>query len=72
MEIKIYKSDRWFERWDFEDYYKKECSIQESSLATEKAIWLWCNEERMHLTEPMVKEIVKKMQNRLDTGDFNW
>ena len=35
---------RGFARFDFQDCYGVECSIQKSSLATEDAIWFGCNE----------------------------
>jgi len=37
-------TDRGFGRIDFTDRYGAKCSIQESSLATESAIWLGVND----------------------------
>ena len=37
-------TSRGFARVDFTDRYGVECSLQQSSLATEDAIWLGCNE----------------------------
>lgn len=34
------KNDRGFTTLKFDDYYGQHCSLQESSLATEQAIWL--------------------------------
>lgn len=34
------KTDRGFDVITFTDFYDKECTIQESSLATDNAIWL--------------------------------
>ena len=42
--INLCKTARGFQRGDFADLYGHECSIQESSLATDSAIWLGCNE----------------------------
>lgn len=42
MEYK--KTQRGFQFWEFVDRYGKTCSVQESSLATEDAIWLGCSE----------------------------
>lgn len=38
------KTNRGFVRIEFEDFNRKSCSIQESSLATESCIWLGHNE----------------------------
>jgi len=40
MKIKMDKTNRGFATGKFIDRYNQECSIQKSSLATEKAIWL--------------------------------
>lgn len=53
-------------RGDFEDRYGQQCSIQESSLATDEAIWLGVDvtlkgEEiagRMHLTRQQIKDLL--------------
>ncbi len=37
-------TSRGFARVDFTDRYGVACSLQQSSLATEDAIWLGCNE----------------------------
>jgi len=37
--MKLSKTNRGFNKIKFEDRYKEECSIQDSSLATEAAIW---------------------------------
>lgn len=72
MTIKIEKTERGFYQGNFVDRYGKECSIQESSLATESAIWFGCNEGthtidedgktacmgRMHLTQDMVAQLI--------------
>ena len=42
--MRIKKTARNFSRADFTDYNGVECSLQNSSLATEDAIWLGCNE----------------------------
>ncbi len=38
------QTERGFQRIDFKDYYKVECSLQKSSLAMKDAIWLGCND----------------------------
>lgn len=42
--MKVEKTERGFARIDFTDRYGVKCSLQKSSLATEDAIWLGCNE----------------------------
>jgi hypothetical protein len=37
--IKPFKTDRGFRGYGFDDRYDNKCSIQDSSLATEAAIW---------------------------------
>lgn len=41
--MEINQTDRGFTRIEFTDRYNVACSLQESSLATEEAIWLGCN-----------------------------
>jgi hypothetical protein len=41
----------------FQDHYKEECSLQESSIATEPAIWLGINEPRPFVTVSHAKEL---------------
>lgn len=38
--MKVTKTNRGFRLIEFNDRYKQSCSIQDSSLATESAIWL--------------------------------
>lgn len=77
MEIKIEKTERGFLGGEFEDRYGKKCSIQESSLATESAIWLGCDEgthvegqclARMYLTEEHVAALLPLLEHFLYTG----
>ena len=44
MGLTINKTNRGFERIEFTDRYGVPCSLQQSSLATEDAIWLGCND----------------------------
>lgn len=43
LELKVEKTGRGFRIISFKDDYRVECSLQESSLATEDAIWFGCN-----------------------------
>lgn len=45
-------TERGFQRADFTDRYGEACSIQESSLATEDAIWLGVNDPRPKVCVP--------------------
>lgn len=73
MEIK--HTQRGFEIIEFEDYYKQSCSLQQSSIAIYEQpgagyVWLGVSNERMHLDEKAVMELVKFLNNWLDTGSF--
>lgn len=65
--IVLKPTNRGFLRGDFEDRYGQQCSVQESSLATEEAIWLGVDVSlkgvdvehgRMHLTRQQVKDLL--------------
>jgi hypothetical protein len=71
MNINWEVTDRGFKRGGFVDRYNVECSIQESSLVSEPAIWLGCNEgthhqgqcsARMHLTQEQVARLLPFLQ----------
>lgn len=66
---------RGFARMDFEDRYGKPCSIQDSSLATERCIWLGVNTaggklSRMHLTQAMVAALLPLLERFVATGSI--
>lgn len=50
MEYK--KTQRGFVYWEFKDRYNKQCSLQKSSLATEDAIWLGCDDPEPQVLIP--------------------
>lgn len=61
----------------FVDRYGEAASIQESSLATESAIWLGLDKgthhleecsARMHLTQEMAAELIPMLQHFVETG----
>lgn len=57
----------------FEDLYDRGCSLQESSIAILEqpgagAIWLGVGDDRMHLSRPLVKELIVALVEWLDTG----
>lgn len=79
MELEIRDTPRGFARADFVDLYGAECSIQDSSLMDEEAIWLGCNDgvhhmgeclARMHLTREMVAELIPILQKFVETGSI--
>lgn len=72
MEPAVFTANaRGFVAYTFRDIYDAEASIQESSLATEDAIWLGLDAgthkdglcmARMHLSRPMAKWLIKQLQ----------
>lgn len=74
MKIELKPTERGFIRGEFKDRYGADCSIQESSLADERCIWLGCNHEtihhvtgqpcgsRMHLTQDQCLELAKLLK----------
>ena len=70
IKMKFRCTERRFARFDFIDRYGEECAIQDSSLASEAAIWLGVNDNRMHLTREQVAELVPILQRFLDTDSI--
>ncbi len=77
MKITLSETPRGFLRADFVDRNGDKCSIQESSLATEEAIWLGLNKgthhmgkclARMHLTRKHVEALIPLLQRFVHTG----
>lgn len=73
------KTNRGFVLSEFKDRFKSECSIQESSLMCDDdeigAIWLGVMVDfnglgctRMHLTVPMVRDLLPLLQHFAETG----
>lgn len=50
--MKVARTNRGFARAEFEDRYGQRCSIQESSLATQDAIWLGVDNTGPHIAHP--------------------
>jgi len=76
--MRVKRTNRGFARADFKDRYKSECSIQNSSLATEDAIWLGVDKDfegkpctRMHLTRKMVQDLLPLLQDFVTTGSID-
>lgn len=78
MKLKLEPTQRGFARADFEDLYGSHCSIQESSLATEAAIWLGVHEgsphyedrtsSRMHLNQEQAAALIPLLEHFVKTG----
>lgn len=73
------KTGRGFGRGEFRDWNGDECSIQESSIATENLIWLGQNKRthhmgdclaRMHLTRDMARALAIELMRFADTGSL--
>jgi hypothetical protein len=63
---------------NFKDRYNQDCSLQESSLADEAAIWLGVDKDlngakssRMHLTQEMAAELWPILKLFAQTGFIN-
>lgn len=79
MVVKIKKNSRHFKYVSFEDLNGSKCSVQESSLATDNAIWLGVDSPsseyriekasvRMHLNQKQVKKLIPFLQKFVETG----
>ena len=80
------KTERGFEIVDFDDCNSVSCSLQQSSAIGDyedsmqrpgtSCVWLGINSldavsMRMHLDREQVSELIKRLQNWLDTGSFS-
>ena len=54
----------------FTDIYGEKCSIQKSSLATDDAIWLGVDKNRMHLNKEQIAKLLPVLQKFVETGDL--
>ena len=77
MAIKMERTERGFNRGEFADRYNSKCSLQESSLADEAAIWLGVDVDsegnecsRMHLTQKQVQDLLPLLQEFVNTGSL--
>lgn len=52
MELKKTKTERGFDLIEFDDRNGVQCSLQKSSLATEDAIWLGCDDAKPRVMVP--------------------
>lgn len=76
FDLRYEVTERGFARWEFTDRYGEKCSIQDSPLATENAIWLGINRVakyamgRMYLTQQQAKELVPLLQYFAEHGSL--
>ncbi|MBW4656641.1 MAG: hypothetical protein KME20_26895 [Kaiparowitsia implicata GSE-PSE-MK54-09C] len=78
MSLKFTKTRRGLPIVRFKDCYGSHCSLQKSSLPSEKAIWLGVDEPfdrsidrvRMHLTQDMVRDLLPALQRFAETGEI--
>jgi len=76
FKIKKHTTERGFSRDEFADLYGQKCSLQDSSLATQAAIWLGVDVDlegkevnnRMHLSQNMVRQLLPILQRFVETG----
>lgn len=68
MSIILKETERGFRRGEFTDRYGNKCSIQESSLATEPAIWIGRNKARAHITMQQAKDLLPLLQHFAEKG----
>ena len=59
---------RGFRIVEFTDLYNKPCSLQESSLATDEAIWLGVHGHRMHLNREQTAALLWPLLHFVLTG----
>ena len=76
MDIKESTTFRGFSLKEFTDLYGAQCSCQQSSLATEDAIWLGVDVDlngnkpesaRMHINREMAQSLIGMLQDFIDS-----
>lgn len=69
---------RGFGYYEFKDKYGQECSLQDSSLASEAAVWFGVDinlkgeevRNRMHLTQDQIKALLPILTHFAETGEY--
>lgn len=77
--LEIKSTERGFQRGEFVDLYGSECSIQESSIATQSCLWLGVDKDfnndrtshRMHLTQEMAADLIPLLQHFVEHGSLS-
>lgn len=73
--MRVQKTNHGCRYVEFQDLYGKPCSLQESSLAIEPAIWFGVDLDygpftRMHLSRVQVQDLLPLLQHFVSTGDL--
>ena len=72
-------TNRGFKRGEFKDYNNDDCSIQVSSLATDRCLWLGLETgmhvdgrclARMHIDQAMAHDLAQQLIYFAETGDL--
>jgi len=73
--MEIERTGRGFPIARFRDLYRSECSIQDSSLANQPAVWVGVDSDfdggksaRMHLTQDQAAALISLLQRFIDKG----
>lgn len=64
-----YHTERGFKGYLLRDLNDKKFRVQESSLATQKAIWIFVDENAIHLNKETVTELISLLQKFLPDGE---
>jgi hypothetical protein len=79
MDIVKKETHRGFVYYEFADLYGAKCSLQESSLATDDAIWFGVDKDydgdevergRMHLNREQVEALLSLLESFVRRGDL--
>lgn len=85
QEAPVTQTTRGFDRVDFKDFYGRDCSLQESSMAATRGVWLGVEPDqvtrdmrtpddqprsRMHLTQPEVANLLPYLLKFVAVGDI--
>lgn len=50
---------------EFVDLYGSTVRVQESSLATERAVWVFCSHDAPHLDKKMIKRLRRALKDAM-------
>ncbi|MBN9310835.1 MAG: hypothetical protein J0I99_00460 [Devosia sp.] len=70
FEYPVMHTSRGFAIIEFPDLYNKPASLQDSSLATDAAVWIGAGEERAHLNQDMVRRLLPALVRFADRGSI--
>ena len=68
--MKVTRTERGFEIVEFLDHYRRLSSLQQSSIATERCVWLGVDTDRMHLNRAQVCELINHLCAWLVSDSF--